>query len=120
MAVGREHSHERVAMFVHQVNSSKPYGGRGVAARGLGKHVRRRKFAQLAFHGRGLLGIRNNPGVAWLEKRRKTRHRFAKHGLRPDNVEKLLRRAFAAARPEARSTPPGKKDSAGRERLTFR
>ena len=61
--------------------------------------------------------VGDDPDVARRKKRRKTRHRSREASSAPDDIQQLLRRAHAAARPETGAAPSGQQDGAGGERF---
>ena len=100
-------------MIVREVNGGEADGCGSVAADRFGENVRRWNAAKFAADGQGLFDVGDCPEIARREKRREARNRLAQHGFVAGDIQKLLGRARAAARPEARAAPAGEKDGAG-------
>ena len=77
VGVRRQHSHQRIAIFVRQMNGGESDGGRGVASDRFGQDVRRGNTAQLVAHCGGLFHVRYHPDIFLGNQRRETRGRFA-------------------------------------------
>ncbi len=95
------------ARFAEQVNRREADGGRGVPARPVRKERGVGRRAELAAHGGGLLGVGDGPHARGGKERGEARDGLLQHRAAADDVEQLLRRARAAARPEARAASAG-------------
>lgn len=112
IGVGRKDCHQGVAMFVGEVNCGEGDGRGSVAAGGLDENVRSGDAGNLAACRSGLSGISYDPTMAFGKNRDEARDGFAQHGLTARNVQELLGRMSAAARPEACSAASGQENGA--------
>src|SRR5208283_1539275 len=95
------------------VNSRKRDGRSGVSANGLGQDAAARSFRELLAQGHSLLGVGHRPDVTGEKQWPEPRYRLLQHGGFAHDVEQLLWRACAAARPKARAASPGEDDGVG-------
>ena len=105
--VGREHGHQRVAVFVGEVNGGEGDGGGGIASDGFSENMRSGHARNFAADGGGLLGIGDDPAISWRENGREAVDGFAKQGVAAGDIEQLLGSADAAAGPEASAAASG-------------
>ena len=82
------------------VNGRQPNRHRGVQPHRFDQHAPARRCGNLFADGSGLLRIRDRPGALGWNQRLQTRDGLLQHGVLADDVQKLLRCARAAARPE--------------------
>ena len=114
--VGGKHGHERVAFAAcAQMNRGEADRGGGVAADRLGEDVRCGDARQLLRTAAACSALVTTQTAVGRKQRRKARDGLLEHGLLADDIEQLLRRARAAARPEARAAASGEDDGVGQE-----
>ena len=88
----------------------EPNRGGSVASNGFGENVCSIQPRQLFADGGGLLVVGDDPEMRSREDRREALDGLFEHGLAADDIEQLLWRARAAARPEARAASSGEND----------
>src|SRR5882757_2416382 len=111
-----EDGHERVAFGgVADVNCSEGNGCGGVAADGFGENSLPGSGGQLSFECTGLFRVGDAPDAVGRNQRPKARDGLLEHRLLANNVQKLFRRACAAARPETRAAASSEDDGVDRE-----
>ena len=119
VTVRRQDGHQRVAVLVLQMNCRERNGRGGVATNRLGENVRGRNSAKLAPRRSSLFDIGDHPEIAQSENRFQARDGFAQHGLAAGDVQQLLGRARAAARPKTSAASARKQHGACGKRLTI-
>src|SRR5262249_61653448 len=106
--VGGKNGHKRVAFGgVTNMDCRERDSGGGVAANGFGDDAFSGSCRQLFSKRRSLLSVGDSPDAVRRNQRTQTRDSLLEHGLLADDVEELLGRARAAARPEARAATTG-------------
>ena len=107
VVISGEHCHQRVAAcHMTQVNGREPHRHCGVPPQRLNQHAFTRGCGNLFAYGSGLFGSRDRPDALGGNQRLQTRDGLLEHGVLVDDVQKLLRRARAAARPETSAAAP--------------
>src|ERR1700678_4175784 len=105
--IGGKNGHKRVAVFVTQMNCGEGDCGGGVASDWFREDVSfcgaRKLFANFS----GLIFVGDDPKIGGTKKGRETRGGLLQHCFCADDIEKLLRRASAAAGPEAGAASSG-------------
>src|SRR5260370_4204768 len=104
--IGGKHRHQRVAARrMANMNGRQPNRYRGVHSHGLEQHALACRCRYLLADGHGLFDVCDRPDALGGNQRLQTRDRLLKHGVFANDVQQFLRRARAAALPEARSAP---------------
>ncbi len=116
--VGGQDSHKRIAtgLFPQQMRSGKSNGRCGIAADGLDQGVLRGNLPQLAAHRIGLLVVGYGPNAGSGKERGKALKGLLEHRFLPDDVQQLLGRTGAAARPETGAASAREDDGVRRRR----
>ena len=115
MVGGKNGEQSIAARGVAHVERGQCDGGGGVAADGFGEHATSRGSGQLLAYFGGLLGVGDRPDSFRRNEGPQTRDGLLQHGVFADDIEELLGRARAAARPEAGAAASGENDGVNAE-----